>query len=134
MVTTAKFTAVNAQVDNTYVSPQSFNDLFAQWSESAECFKIYGSEFNGPALSYQNYVENPMLNINLRRMALNQGDNPLASKQIILDVTRTDSTPADCYCFIFFSQVVKFTRLPTGNYKVDQSIRLLDPAQVKNVV
>ena len=127
LVTTSQFTNVNAQIDSTWVSSVPFNDSFSQWSEYQECNSFYGEETIAPCLSYQKWVLNQAIEINLRRATLNTGQDPLSGRIINLQFTRNDTNSSIMFCFIFWTNAVRFIYDPAGagSFRTEQTISLI---------
>lgn len=126
-LTTGKFTNVNASLDSQWVSPQPFNSQFEVWSEQAECMSVYGNQDSGPALTYQSWSQNQVVEVNLRRATLNAGKNPLDSHIVNLQFTQTASNATLAYCFIYYSKAIRFVYDPVSQtFSAQDSVLLLN--------
>lgn len=126
-ITTTRFSSFQLQVDQTYSQPNPWNTPFLQYTSFQECGSHYGNQQQGPYHDFQIWINNCIYKVLCTRQALNQGDNPLASRQLTLTLNRSDSaTGADVYCAIYWSQAVQFVKEPSGDYSVVQNIKVLD--------
>lgn len=127
-VTTSTFNNVQVSLDTIFTTAQPFNTKFSQWQEVLENCAFYESDTIAPGISYDDWILNNVIEVNLRRLTLNLGDNPLLSRTVNLQFQRTDAAAlAQVFIFIYYTKAMRFiyNAITGSTATVENSVLLL---------